>query len=291
MAARLADCSITAIREAFAPVHQQVTALGLQPQLWINLPAPRPGLSADQLRQVRAIATQALDSWFPSIHVLQLGHAGGIYAVDAALRAIAKERLSACVVCGVDSYLAPDTLEWLEQTDQLHGAGPTNNAWGFIPGEGAGALLLMAADTCRTARATSYARVVSVGLGKESNLIRTDSVCIGQGLSAAFRQAFQSLTDGSRVNDTYCDLNGETYRADEYGFSVLRTREHFVRATEFTTPADCWGDVGAASGPLLSVVACAALEKGYSTGPLSLVWTSSDTGERGAILLRASGGS
>ncbi len=37
--------------------------------------------------------------------------------------------------------------QWLEENDQLHGAGPLNNAWGFIPGEGAGAVLLVTERT------------------------------------------------------------------------------------------------------------------------------------------------
>lgn len=289
VAVRLSNCLLTAIHEAFALVREAVARLGLKPKLWINFPAPRPGLSTTDLRNARARMQPVIDAHFPTVQVLHRGHAGAAHALDAALKSIAMDPMSACIVSGVDSYLTPDTLEWLEATDQLHGAGPTNNAWGFVPGEGAGAILLMSAEACRSARGQPLARLTAVGLGTERNLIRTDTVCIGEGLSVAFRQAFRGLSSGDRVTDTYCDMNGETYRADEYGFSVLRTREHFVRASEFMTPADCWGDVGAASTPLLSVLACAALFKGYANGRISLIWTSSDTGERGALLLQAIG--
>jgi 3-oxoacyl-[acyl-carrier-protein] synthase-1 len=218
--------------------------------------------------------------------VLQQGHAGGCHAIDAAIRTIRMDPTSACVVCGVDSYLAPDTLEWLEETDQLHGAGPKNNAWGFIPGEGAGALLLMAADTCRRARLQPVGQIAAVGLGKEKNLIRTDTVCTGLGLTDAFKGALAGLDGDQRVTDVYCDLNGEPYRADEFGFSVLRTRERFVSASDCVTPADCWGDVGAASVPLGIILACAASAKRYSNGSHSLVWASSESGERGAALIQ-----
>ena len=80
-------------------------------------------------------------------------------------------------------------------------------------------------------------------------------------------------------------LRGEPYRADEYGFAVTRTREHFVSPADFTAPADCWGDVGAASVPLSLGLALAAFAKGYSRGDTGLVWASSDTGERGAALV------
>ena len=64
----------------------------------------------------------------------------GLYA---SLRKMAEGVFDACVVAGVESYLDPETLEWLEENDQLHGAGRLNNAWGFVPGEAAGAALLV----------------------------------------------------------------------------------------------------------------------------------------------------
>lgn len=81
-------------------------------------------------------------------------------------------------------------------------------------------------------------------------------------------------------------MNGETYRADEFGFAALRTRERFRSATDFVAPADCWGDIGAAGMPLHSALALIANRKRYGKGPISLVWASSESGERGAVLLR-----
>jgi 3-oxoacyl-[acyl-carrier-protein] synthase-1 len=80
-------------------------------------------------------------------------------------------------------------------------------------------------------------------------------------------------------------MNGEPYRADEYGFTVARTSERFVDAADFLAPADCWGDVGAASGPLYLGLAAAAGRRRYSQGPYWLAWTSSESGERCAALL------
>ena len=56
----------------------------------------------------------------------------------------------------------------------------------------------------------------------------------------------------AKVSDVYCDLNGEPYRADEFGFAALRTKEHFASASDFVAPADCWGDVAAAGGAAAS---------------------------------------
>jgi len=108
---------------------------------------------------------------------------------------------------------------------------------------------------------------------------------LGQGLTSAFRSALDALASDVKVTDTYCDMNGEPYRADEFAFAVTRTRERFVAATDFVTPADCWGDVGAASASLFIILACIAGAKGYAKGDTGLVWASSDTGERGAAVI------
>jgi 3-oxoacyl-[acyl-carrier-protein] synthase-1 len=205
--------------------------------------------------------------------------------MQSAVELLARNPEIACVVAGGDSYLEPDMLEWLEDTDQLHGAGPRNNAWGFVPGEGAGAILLLAAEVAERAAIKPFGRLTGLGLGKETNLIRTGTVCLGLGLTAAFRGAFTDLPDQVKMTDIYCDMNGDAYRADEYGFAVTRTRERFHVATDFVAPADCWGDVGAASATLSIVLACIASAKNYSNGSTGLVWGSSETGERGAVVI------
>jgi len=52
------------------------------------------------------------------------------------------------------------------------------------------------------------------------------------------------------------------------------------------TPADCWGDVGAASGPLFVMLAVVAGLKGYANGPHMMIFTAAETGERTAALIR-----
>jgi 3-oxoacyl-[acyl-carrier-protein] synthase-1 len=83
----------------------------------------------------------------------------------------------------------------------------------------------------------------------------------------------------------YCDMNGEPYRADEYGFASLRVGEMYDSDCVCQTPADCLGDVGAASGVLFTVLASVAAYKGYSKGEILLVFCGSESGERSAVLL------
>lgn len=280
---RLAALLLPAMEEALAALPVAVPAERFA--LALGLPGERPGLPSDVAGPLLQQVHQRFDRRFGRQITFLAGHAAGLLALRAAFQALSQGRLDACLVAGVDSWIAPETLAWLEAGDQLHGAGRLNNAWGFIPGEGAGALLLLREGAGMPPEATVWARLLSVSQAHEPKRIKTQTVCIGEGLTTAFHAALQALPAGVKVTDIYCDMNGEPYRADEFGFSALRTSEHFESASDFNAPADCWGDMGAAGGPLHGVLACAASHKGYANGPLALVWSSAETGERAAALL------
>jgi 3-oxoacyl-[acyl-carrier-protein] synthase-1 len=255
----------------------------------LGLPSARPGLPPDLQAELVARIGQRYNGIVSGVASFPQGHAAGLLALGTAVKQLAQNALDACVVAGVDSYIEPATLEWLEECEQYHGAGPLNNAWGFIPGEAAGALLLMRGGLIERFRLTPLARILGVGSAFEPKRVKTDTVCVGEGLTQAFRQTLAALPQGDRVTDVYCDMNGEPYRADEYGFASLRTKEAFESASGFIAPADCWGDVAAASGPLHVGIAAAAGTKHYANGRYSFVWGSSEGGERGAVLMALGG--
>lgn len=257
--------------------------------LALALPEPRPGWPEDAERALLAHIAQQHPGRFASVATFAAGHAAGILALQAAAAKLARGELDACVLAGVDSYINPETMEWLEAQDQLHSAGPLNNAWGFIPGEAGATILLLRASLAQRLRLPVLARVLGSASAHEPKRIKTETICIGEGLSAALQGALAALPCGAQVSDIYCDLNGEPYRADEYGFSALRTKAALVSAGEFNAPADCWGDVGAAGALLHLQLACAAGAKGYARGPLALAWASAEGGSRAAALLATGG--
>ncbi|SAL83441.1 3-oxoacyl-(acyl carrier protein) synthase [Caballeronia terrestris] len=212
------------------------------------------------------------------------GHAGGILALLHARKALSQGKARLCLVGGIDSYLEPETLGWLDENEQLHSEG---NIHGFCPGEGAGFCLLSTLRTARELGCRPLLELVAVAAAREENRIKTETVCLGEGLGAVFRSLFDQVNVGTDpVDRIICDMNGERYRANEYGFAVLRSRRRFRDAADFETPADCWGDVGAASGPLFVSLVSESVARGYAKGPLSLIWASSENGSRAAALLR-----
>jgi 3-oxoacyl-[acyl-carrier-protein] synthase-1 len=276
---------IPAIEQALAPLADG-DGKTLKVAMVLGMPAPRPGLPADLDARLRAAVEREFPGRFSAFASFATGHAAALVGLHAAVNKLAERSFQACVIAGVESYLVPETLEWVERNDQLHGAGRLNNAWGFIPGEAAGAVLVVSGGALARLGTEPLARILSVGRAFEGNRIKTPTVCIGEGLTAAFRDGLAGLPFGAKVTDVFCDMNGEPYRADEFGFAALRTKESFVSASDFIAPSDCWGDVSAASGPLAIALSTIAARKGYAKGEHAFVWASSETGERAAMLLQ-----
>jgi len=131
--------------------------------------------------------------------------------------------------------------------------------------------------------------VRTVTLGQETKTIKTNGICLGEGLTKTVQAAVGSPFEGSVINSVICDINGERYRGEEWGFVSLRLSHCFEDVTAYLSPADSWGDTGAASVPLFAVIACQAVQRGYGKGPRTLLWASSEGGLRGAALLETLG--
>lgn len=282
-AERLAALAAPALDEALAPL-RGVGVAPPAPILALGLPEPRPGLRAG-LQQALKVALDTLGEGRWAIRELRTarrGHAAGLMAVASALRMLAHGECELCLAGGVDSYVDPDALDWIEANGQLH---TPANAWGFVPGEAAGVCLLCRGGTAERLGLRPLGTVLSVATATEVNRIKTQSICLGEGLTRAVREALTPLPPEMLIDRTYCDQNGEAYRADEQGFMLARLSARFRDPADCVTPADCWGDVGAASGPLLALLGCQSGVNGDVGGPVRLIWTSSEGGDRAAAVL------
>jgi 3-oxoacyl-[acyl-carrier-protein] synthase-1 len=282
---RFFELGAHAAREALAVLNGPESEIPPIPLL-LGLPAERPGFTHDLAAEV-ARRFEGLSEGRARISGVQtatIGHSAGTLAIEAACGRIVSDVDDLVLVGGIETYMQPETLEWLDFEGHLHSS---SNRWGFIPGEAAGFCLLASAAAIERHGLSKLGQVVGAATAREENLRQSDSVCTGDGLTEAFRRAAEPLAlSGRKVDQMICDMNGDRYRTDEFGFAITRTAENFVDASEFLTPADCWGDVGAASGPLFVTLAVASAAGGYADGPLTLAWTSSESGERSAVLLR-----
>lgn len=277
----LAEPALKDACSVLAKVRRSVAEL----PLYLGLPEFRPGFSQNDVDEIQVGIKQFRDLPVPISNVVCFpqGHAAGLAAIAHAAEQIKLGVLDACLAGGVDSYFHPDTMEWLDANLQLAGSVSRSS---FVPGEGGGFCLLLSDTASNRLGIEPLARVRAIANGKESKLIKTDEMCFGEGLSTVVSQALGCFNlPEERINNIYCDINGERYRGEEWGFVCLRLSNNFDDPVDYISPADTWGDMGAASAPLFLILACNASARGYSKGPRTMIWTSSEHGLRAAAVI------
>ena len=80
-----------------------------------------------------------------------------------------------------------------------------------------------------------------------------------------------------------CDLNGDRYRALEWGLATTRAFGAIQGDLDFWHPADCIGDAGAAMGLVNVLWGIHGLRRGYSPSSKVVVWGASENGVRAAV--------
>lgn len=258
----------------------------------LGLPSPRPGLP-DALEGLMLEAVETIEKHSSGLQLFTAakGYVSGVFALRSAIKRLESNTVEFCLVAGIDSYMNAETLLWLEITGQLY---TQENPWGFIPGEaGAGCLI------CRASTAGAYglpilAQLTAATVAIEPDSDNFESVCVGRGLSEAVEQALAHLPPGAWVDNLLCDTNGQVYRTDELGFMLARHGNTIRNIGKMQTPAGAWGDVGAATTPLLLALACAPGRSELAPESFGLILASTgyippgvqQQGERGALLIQ-----
>jgi 3-oxoacyl-[acyl-carrier-protein] synthase-1 len=284
---RICTLAHDAIHQALAPVLAPLTAARARVALVVGMPPPRPGLRPGFHERVVAKLERGIRGALSltSVRTVALGHVAGLVAVEEGCRLVSQGLVDACLVGGVDSYIDQTTLEWLDWTDSLHAP---KNPRGFIPGEAAGFCVLASSDAAHRCGLQRLATVLAAATRTETKLRRDRAVCIGEGLTEALKAVLARLPPERKVDQLLSDYNGQPHRAEEYGFAAVRLADRFRDPGQLTTPAECWGDVGAASGPLLAMVAIVGARKGYARDGHALLWTTAMVAERTSALLHVS---
>ncbi len=280
-AARMLKLGGFALAEACAPCTEP-------PPLLLALPeerSPRTARIDDRagtafIRDLAVQAGAAIDERCSRLY--RQGGAGGLFALRDALALLATGK--PCVlVGGVDSFFDRRLIEALDEEGRLVGGSMD----GFVPGEGAGFLLLGSRALRRRLGLDPVAQVTGVGIGTEKGHRYSKEPYRGDGLAEAFQALFAALPPNHpKVRCVYAGFNGESMPAKEWGVAHLRSAERFAEELRIEHPADCIGDAGAALGPIMVGLAALGIQKGHREAPC-LVWSSSDREARAAALLQA----
>jgi 3-oxoacyl-[acyl-carrier-protein] synthase-1 len=231
------------------------------------------GLDAELLTEIQ----RELDITFSNqSELVPLGRVGVAYALMKASNLIDTQEISTVLIVAVDSLLSFTTLVAHESDGRLLNG---ENSNGFLPGEGAGALLLGSLDS------GARLQFMGAGFGVEEAVIASEKPLLGVGLSIAIREALANAE--CQIHDLdfrITDLSGEQYYFKEASLALTRILR--VRKEEFDMwhPAQCVGETGAVSGAIIVAVADAACRKGYAPGQKILCHASNDSGERAATI-------
>jgi 3-oxoacyl-[acyl-carrier-protein] synthase-1 len=257
-------------------------------RLRIELPEPRPGFLHGDADWVANAIVAGMRATFPALRVdvAQRGHAGAAMALEAARAEASLGDEVLQLVIGVDSYHHPDTFEWLERQRLLAGGDVRS---GFFPGEAAAGLAFAHPRLRQRLGLPALAVLTGIGTASESRGRDSETGSFGEGMGTALGRALAGRRFPDEATDAvYLDINGERYRSEEWGFVAMR-HSYAVRTLDYTAPADSWGDVGAASVPLLAILAARSWARGYAEGPRAVVMCGSFGGLRGAVALEQPG--
>ncbi|XXY48656.1 beta-ketoacyl synthase N-terminal-like domain-containing protein [Sorangium sp. So ce269] len=253
----------------------------------VAIPAARPGwLDPAGLRLVREIlgglpvAVDGLGSF-----AVAAAHTGGFGALAHACAMIRGGQAEAVLVGGVESCADIETLDWFAAQERLKSEG---TPFGMIPGEAASFILLASGAFSEREGLASAAEIVAVSETVEPSPWYTRQPSTASALTEALLQVLAPPGEAPRqAVVTYADLNGEAWRAEEWNLAYVRTGRLHGHPLDLRHPADCLGDVGAATG--LFLVAMAAFDFCHDdhAGTTAVAWAASDVlPHRAACFLR-----
>lgn len=275
------------IRQALTELTDTLPVLKQTPPARLGLllpPLSRPGVTSELTAVAKEAVVESTGWNNCPVHILHSGRAAAITLLDK-LTASPSQEGAFSVLLAVDSWLSPASLAWLEDENLLHNSHrlfnghARANPYGRIPSEGAAALVLSSTISGDEA----WCHIRGTGLAAEEVLYSDEGACLGRGLRQAALQALKNSKTTS-LQYVMSDVNGEPYRADEFGFTLFALSEYTDPKPEEEMPVLASGDLGCAS--LLAHMALAAwrMRSSEQSGD-TLLLSSSEDSQRGAVVL------
>jgi 3-oxoacyl-[acyl-carrier-protein] synthase-1 len=208
---------------------------------------------------------------------IHTGRSAGIEALDLAFHFLYERGYDHVIIGASDSYVQCPGLEQLEHSQRLL-TKRTSDA--FAPGEAAVFLVLTKEKSKAMCFGSQRIGLSKPGKALEQGYITSEEPYLGEGLSQAITQALLEA-ENPPIDFLFSSMNGERYWSKEFGVSMLRNKKYLDKA-KIEHPADCYGDVGAATGPLLMGLAAANLVANPHARNC-IVYASSDGPARSAV--------
>jgi len=244
--------------------------------IFMSCPEITPGttskINADFIKHLQIQSKANID--LQNSKLFYTGRAGGFQAIELAFKFLQETGREFVLVGGVDSYQhCLQQLSMLDNEDRLL---VEDSLDGFIPGD-AGGFLLLASNEAREKRTLKSCLTIGYPSStQEAGHRYSETPYLGDGLASAFQQAL-TYAPNVQINSLYCSMNGESFGSKEFGVALTRNSKRLASDIDIKHPADCFGDIGAAFGPVL----LGLLSQTNSCS--SLAYCSSDGAYRSAV--------
>jgi 3-oxoacyl-[acyl-carrier-protein] synthase I len=315
---RLAALAALAVRDALAPLPSPW--IDAQTPVWLLVPdaADRPAL--EQLDDSEEEPANGADAFFADrlrtlaapqlagaqVHLVCGRHDAFIGLVSQLEELFARRACDRALVCAVDSAVEEANLARLVGEGRLrHDDSPV----GFFPGEVAAAFVLESEESAHRRRAPALARLGPAAHRPASPAVADVAPPVREGAAAEeeppaspgprgtlLASAIAQLGEHSpgaiaSVAALMDDFNGESERIRHLWTNLLRLGPAYghLRQAPRWSPAEVFGDVGAATGALHVCVALRAFARRYAPGPSFLVCNTGEDGAAGAMIVSSPG--
>ena len=223
----------------------------------------RPHSEAHRFEACRSAVEEAL-AGLPvmAVGLVAEGRAGVGRGLETAQQLLNDEQIQHVLLVGVDSYLNAATINHFLASRRMLS---TDNPSGFVPGEGAGAVLLDAPGRTDPVVRAGDILVSGIGCGFEEarpdGQIANRAIALTAAIRAALRQA--DLSAGA-LQFRMSDQNGDPFLAREAALAYARITAAESVALPLFAPAENVGEIGAATGVIAlaySAICCAAIRR------------------------------
>ena len=210
------------------------------------------------------------------------GKPGIVNCLALAQTLLDQGQVDQCIIGAIESCLDPEYLKTCLKLEILK---TEHNSSGFIPGEASAFLLLKPQNQANN----YYAVIDSFHIAQcTSQRFLNDESTIDQAQSLC-ETISHCLNESSPDNvNLMCDFSGEPERAKTWAYSQTRLsnlfRSHKVANSYY--PAINFGEVGASFAFISAILACQSYAKKYAASDSTLIWTLSDNGTSGSLILR-----
>jgi 3-oxoacyl-[acyl-carrier-protein] synthase-1 len=270
--AKLKHMVVSAIRECLSVLDADIPTTMIPLFLCVaeeNRPGRLQGLDAQFLN---AVQDELGVTFHPQSAIIAEGRIGPVQAIR---QMTAQQQARYCIVAGVDSFLTAGTLRAYEERMRLL---TEQNSNGFIPGEAGAAVLVGQRD--------SGLMIRGIGFGKEAAHIESEEPLRADGLVKVINEALaDAKLDNGDIDLKIFDANGEQYIFKEAALAKIRIFREPKKEFDIWHPAECTGEVGAATVPIMLGVTLAASIKKYTPGNRILCHLGNDDGRRAAMII------